>query len=70
MGTQLSGYEKCELGPNLDNRLFLPRLELHTVLLPCECDRHLAHHLQSHGTQLHGRHLSLGLDWGVGGQGT
>ena len=68
-GTQLSDCEKCELGPNLDNRLCLPRLELNTVLLSCECDRHLALNLQP-STQIHGRHLSLGLDWGVGGQGT
>ena len=69
IGTQLSDCEKYALGPNLDNRLFLPRFELNTVLLSCECDRHLALYLQP-VTQLHGRHLSFGLDWGVGGQGT
>ena len=66
-GTQLSDCKKGELGPNLDNRLFLPRFELNTVLLSCECDRHLALYLQP-VTQLHGRHLSFGLDWGIGGQ--
>ena len=68
-GTQLSDRKNGELGPNLDNRLCLPWLELNTVLLSCECDRHLALNLQPQ-TQLHGRHLSFGLDWGEWGQGT